>query len=40
VDAGAADTQRLLVQLAGSGLGKSFVFCQEEAQTARAASTV
>jgi hypothetical protein len=30
VDAGAANSQRLLVQLAGDGLGKSFVFCQEE----------
>jgi hypothetical protein len=28
VHAGAADAQRLLIQLAGYGLGKSFVFCQ------------
>jgi len=38
VHARAADAQRFLIQLAGYGLGKSFVFCQEEAWTARAAS--
>jgi hypothetical protein len=40
VHAGAADSQRFLIQLAGDGLGKSFVFCQEGAQTARPKSTV
>ncbi len=31
MDAGAADAERLLIQLAWRGLGKGFVFCQEGA---------